>query len=268
MLAAIGLACARLLRRDPLSRFFATGMVLAAVPVASTFPADRLLSFIGLGAMGLVAQLIAAAVRHRDQLGDGRARRIAAIAVALVMVLVHLVLAPPLLVMRSRSMVAVARVIDRADAGIPGTGNVIIAAAPNDALAAYIPVMRLSRGQPRPDHLYWLATATTAVTLERVDARTLRVTPDGGYLRYELDRMMRARPFTAGDRIPLTGLEIEIESITADGRPKSVLAHFTQPPESFTWLRWQGHTYVPYQPPPVGAREVLPAVDFVKLLGD
>jgi hypothetical protein len=48
LLTAIGLACARLLRRDPTARFFATGMVLAAVPIASTFPADRLLSFVGI----------------------------------------------------------------------------------------------------------------------------------------------------------------------------------------------------------------------------
>jgi hypothetical protein len=218
--------------------------------------------------MGLVAQLIAAAVRHRDQLGDGKLRRIACLAVALLMVLVHLVLAPPLLVMRSRSMVAVARVLDRADAGIPAHGNVIIAAAPNEALGSYIPIMRESRHQPRPDHLYWLATATTPVTLERLDARTLRVTPEGGYLQYEIDQMMRSRPFTKGDRIPLVGLTIEIESLTADGRAASVLAHFDQPMESFTWLRWQGKTYVPYQPPAVGAREVLPAVDFVKLVLD
>jgi len=265
-LAAIGLACARLLRRDPVSRFLATGMVLATLPIASTFPADRLLSFVGIGAMGLVAQLIAAAIRHRHQLGDGKLRRAACIAIALVMVLVHLVAAPPFLVMRSRSMVAVARVLDRADAGIPAHGNVIIAAAPNEAFASYITIMRLSRNQPHPDHLYWLATATTPVTLERVDARTLRVTPEGGYLRYEVDRMMRSRPFAKGDRIPLTGLTIEIESITADGRPASVLAHFDQPVESFTWLRWQGKTYVPYQPPAIGAREVLPAVDLVKLV--
>ena len=265
-LTVIGLACARLLRRDPVSRFLATGMALATLPIASTFPADRLLSFVGIGAMGLVAQLIAAAIRQRDQLGDGRLRRIACIAVALLMVLVHLVLAPPLLVMRSRSMVAVARVLDRADAGIPDHGNVIVVAVPNEALGSYIPVMRSSLHRPRPDHLYWLATATTPVTLERLDARTLRVTPEGGYLQYEIDKMMRTRPFTKGERIALTGLTIEIESLTTDGRPATVLAHLDQPPESFTWLRWQGHTYVPYTLPPVGAREVLPAVDFVKLV--
>lgn len=265
-LAMIGLACARILRRDPVARFLATGMVLATLPIASTFPADRLLSFVGVGGMGVVAMLIAAAVRDRDQLGDGRVRRIACIAVALLMVVIHLVLAPPLLVMRSRSMVAVARVLDSADAGIPDHGNVIIVDTPNEAFGSYIPVMRSSLHKPRPEHMYWLATATTAVTVERLDARTLRVTPEGGYLKYEVDQMMRNRPFAKGDRIPLAGLSIEIESLTADGRPAAVLAHFDQPMESFTWLRWQGKTYVPYTPPPVGAREVLPAVDLVKLV--
>ena len=271
-IAAVGLASARLLARDPVSRFFATGMVLAAVPVASTFPADRLLTFVGLGGAGLVAQLLAAALHQRDQLGDGRARRIACVAVALAMVLVHLVLAPPLLVLRSRSMVAVARVIERADAGIPGdpAKTVILLAAPSDALAAYTPVMREARGQPRPARVYWLATSTTDVTIERVDATTLRLTPTGGFLRYEVDRMMRSRPFAVGDTVPLTGLTVEVEALTADGRPSSVLARFATPLEdpARVWLRWQGHTYVPYRPLAIGARETLPAVEFLKLLED
>ncbi|NVB81768.1 MAG: hypothetical protein HOV81_25460, partial [Kofleriaceae bacterium] len=236
-LVAIGLSCARLLRRDPVARFFATGMLLAAVPVASTFPADRLLVFIGVGGMGLVAQLLAAAFRQRDLLGDGRARRVAIGGVAIGMVLVHLVLAPPLLVLRSRSMVAVGRVLDRADAGIPHGADiaektVIITSTPSDALAAYVPIMRQSRREIRPAHLYWLATSTTAVTIERLDARTLRVTPNDGLLRYEIDQMMRSpafQPFAVGDRVDLTGLSLEIESITGDGRPRTVLAHFTAP---------------------------------------
>ncbi len=277
-LLAIGLACARLVRRDPVSRFFATGMLLAAIPVASTFPADRLLGFVGLGAMGLIAQLLAATVRDRALLGDGRARRAAVTAVAVVMTLVHLVLAPPLLVLRARSMVAVGRVLDRADAGIPSgpevvTQTVILAAAPSDALAGYLPIMRQSRRQPRPAHLYWLATGSTAVTLTRLDARTLRVVPDQGFLFHEVDRMVRSprvRPFAVGDRVALTGLTLEIEAITADGRPASVLARFALPLEdpSLIWRRWEGLTYVPYQPPAVGDRETLPAVDFLRLIED
>jgi hypothetical protein len=273
-LALIAFACARLLRRDPIARFFATGMLLAAIPVASTFPADRLLGFVCLGGMGLVAQLLAAAVRDRARLGDGKPRRFGAVAIALLMLVVHLVLAPPFLMLRSRSMVAVARVLDRADASIPGDAStVIIAATPSDALVGYVPLMRRSRGQPCPQRLYWLATSTTNVTLERLDDRTLRVAPERGFLTQEIDQMTRSariHPFAIGDRIALTGLTIEIESITRDGRPLTALAHFATSLDdpSLTWLRWEGHAYVAYRPPPVGARETLPAVDFSKLLGD
>lgn len=274
-LAAITLASARLLRRDASARFFATGMLLAAIPVASTFPADRLLTFTSIGAMGLLAQLIAAAFRQRELLGDGRARRFAVTALVLVLVLVHLVLAPPFLVLRSRSMVAVARVLDRADGSVPFDRGrtVIIATTPSDALVGYIPITRRSRDLPCPAHLYWLATATTAVTFERLDDRTLRVTPADGFLRREIDQMTRSarsRPFAIGERIALTGLVIEIETVTPDGRPRSVLARFATPLDdgSRTWLRWEGHAYVPYHPPAVGQRETLPAIDFSKLLDD
>ena len=273
-LSVIGLACARLLHRDATARFFATGMVLAAVPVATTFPADRLLSFIGLGAMGLVAQFLAAAARDRAMLGDGKPRRIFATVVAVLLLVIHGVLAPPLLVARSRSMVAVARVIDRAAAGIPSDPSiadktVVILAAPSDALAGYVPIMRASRHQPRPAHLYWLATATSAVTVTRVDDHTLHVTTQDGMLRYDVDQMMRSprlRPFRAGDRVALTGVTVEVTAVTRDGRPQDITVYFDKPLDdpSYVWLRWQGHTYVPMAAPTGTHTE--PAVDFLKLL--
>jgi hypothetical protein len=276
VLAAIAAACARIVRRDPVARFFATGMVLAAVPVCSTFPADRLLGFVGLGGAGLIAQLIAAALADRALLGDGRARRWFGVAIAILMIAIHVVLAPPLLVLRARSMVAVGRVLDRAEAGIPHTADgktVIIATAPNDGLAGYILVTRASRGEPRPARLYWLSTATSDVTLERLEPRALRVTVAGGLLHDELDQMMRSprlRPFHAGDRIALRGVELTIEAVTADGRPRVFVARFAVPLEdpSLVWLRWQDHTYVPYAPPALGARDTLPAADLTKVFAD
>ncbi|HUQ01802.1 MAG TPA: hypothetical protein VM261_04865 [Kofleriaceae bacterium] len=275
--AAIGLACARLLRADPVSRFFATGMVLAAIPVASTFPADRLLGFVGLGGMGLVAQLLAAALRRRDLLGTHRARRAAAMVVVVGMVLVHVVLAPPFLVLRARSMVAINRILDRADAGIPKDAalpeqTVILTNPPNDAFAAYVQLMREARHQVRPKRLYWLATGTSPVTLTRVDEHTLRVAPRDGFVRHEIDQMLRTprRPFAIGERIALTGLTIEIETVdgAGHGRPLTVLAHFERPLEdsSLLWRRWDVVTYAPFSPPPVGASVTLPAADLGKML--
>lgn len=277
-IAIVGLACARLLRRDPVSRFFATGMLLAAVPIASTFPADRLLGFVGLGAMGLIAQLIAAALRHRNQLGDGRLRRTGGVLVAITMVLVHLVLSPPMLVLRSRGMIAVGQVIDRADAGIPSDPGVadktvIIVTTPSDALAGYVPIMRASRNQPRPAHLLWLATGNVPLTLERVDATSVRMTAPDGLLHYEIDQMMRsprAHPFAVGDQVALPTVTLIVEAITADGRPSRVLARFAVALEdaSLLWRRWEGTTYVPYRPLTIGASEAFAPIDLLKLLAN
>ncbi|MDB5384653.1 MAG: hypothetical protein JWM11_299 [Planctomycetaceae bacterium] len=52
----LGLVFWPLLRRDRIARFFATGMLLAVIPVCATFPMDRLLMFTGLGAFGLMVR--------------------------------------------------------------------------------------------------------------------------------------------------------------------------------------------------------------------
>ncbi|HEY4181955.1 MAG TPA: hypothetical protein VGM90_34160 [Kofleriaceae bacterium] len=275
-LGSTAFAAARILVRDPVARFFATGAVLSAIPVASTFPADRLLGFIGLGGAGLVAQVFAAALRDRSLLGDGKLRRIVALVVIVGMALVHVVAAPPLLVLRSRSMVAVGRVIDRAEQSIPSDPSivgktVVIMSAPSDALAGFITVMRESMHRPRPMYLHWLAVATSEVTIERVDDRTLRVTPAGGLLRWEIDQMMRSAksaPFHVGDRVDMPRLSIEIEKVTDDGRPAQYLARFAAPMEdpSYVLLTWRGKGYAPYTPPAIGASEVLPTVNLFKLL--
>ncbi len=271
----LAVVLAPLVRDDPTSRFFATGMLLAAVPVCSTFPADRLLWFVGIGGMGLVASLFAAASFDRARLGRTRIRRGGAIAAAVILALVHLVLAPPFLALRSRSMVTVGGMLDLANDTIPRRPDirektVILVNAPADPFAAYVQIIRHSRGEPAPARLRWLATGMSAVNLERVDARTLRVTPEGGFLRYDLDRMVRnrQRPFEVGERIRLTGLTIEITSLTKDGRPGSILARFETElgDPQLEWLRWDEVGFVPYTPPAVGRSERLPRVDFARIL--
>ncbi len=54
-LVIVGSAILPLLSRDRMARFFAAGMLLAALPVCATLPMDRLLTFVGLGASGLLA---------------------------------------------------------------------------------------------------------------------------------------------------------------------------------------------------------------------
>ena len=69
-LGVLLLAMSPLLRRDQRARFWAMGMVLAAIPVSATLPSDRLLTFVGIGAAGLLAQFwefVFAAGRRADE---------------------------------------------------------------------------------------------------------------------------------------------------------------------------------------------------------
>ena len=77
---------APLARRDRAARFFAFGAALSLLPIAAVGPQDRLLFFVGLGSMGLLAQLVHASF--------SREARLALRATALALLAVHLLLAP------------------------------------------------------------------------------------------------------------------------------------------------------------------------------
>lgn len=251
---------APLCRRDRLARFFAVGALGAVIPVASTFPADRLLWFVGVGAMGLVARWLE--LRPRA----GWATLVAALIVA-----IHLVAAPPLLALRARSMVTVSRPILRADQTVPpsktlGSGMLVLVNPPSDLFAAYIVILRASRGEPLPI-TRWLATGTTDVAVTRLDERTLDVRPTDGFIPFVSERMLRRldRPFCRGQRIALAGVEVTVVEVTADGRPAEIRARFDRALEdpSLRWLAWRKSGFSPWTPPPLGSRVVLPATSFL-----
>jgi hypothetical protein len=93
-----------LIRKDRVARFWLTGMLLSIVPVAATYPSNRLLLFIGIGAMGLLAQCIAHLRRNDGVLPFSRFWRIPAVIVVVYLVVVRLVISPPLLSFMSYSM--------------------------------------------------------------------------------------------------------------------------------------------------------------------
>ena len=57
-LAMVTVLAMPLLRRSPVARFFGLGALLAAIPISATYPFDRLLIYVGIGALGLVAQFL------------------------------------------------------------------------------------------------------------------------------------------------------------------------------------------------------------------
>ena len=88
------LVFAPLLKRDRLARFWAAGMVFATIPVCATLPMDRLLTFAGIGAFGLLAQFFAFVFDNSHEDPSFRWRRISRVGLAWFFVAVHGVWAP------------------------------------------------------------------------------------------------------------------------------------------------------------------------------
>ncbi len=261
VMAGVAWLLAPLWRRDDKTRFFATGMLLAVLPICATFPADRLLWFVGLGATGLLARL----------LGEPRTTRARKLAAG-TLIAIHLVLAPLLLLLRSRTMETVERPLARAEASIPRgadiTGKtVVLVNPPSDLFAAYVLVTRASRGTPAPARLRWLAAGTASVDVERIDARTLRIRPARGYLADTAERMLRGlrARFAVGDHLDLTGLSIEVTAITPDGRPAEATFRFDVALDdpALLLMQWSRRGYVPFTPPPPGGHVTLPGTAFL-----
>jgi hypothetical protein len=244
------------LRRSPLARFFAVSLVLAALPVCATFPADRLLTFIGVGGMGLVALLI-----------TERATGLARVGVV-TLIAFHLVLAPPLQLLRSRSMVTVGDALRRSNASLPTTERTIIALnTPTDALAGYLLLLRAWQHQPLPAHFWWLYAGPAALDVTRVDEHTLELKPVNGFITSNAERMLRARPFAAGDRVELGLLTLEVTQVTTDGRPLVLVAQLASSFEQVTWVSWRdGEGYVPFEPPAPGQTVRIAQTDVVRAI--
>jgi hypothetical protein len=264
-----------LLKRDSLAQFGAMGVILSAVTASTTFPADRLLSWIAIGASILLARFITLYSVDFSYSGYTPGLSKLAAITAPVLLLINGAMAPLLLPMRARGGLTLSEALDRANASLPSdpaiTGKVVVLVNPPGVpMAAYLPIIRAATGVPRPKAQYWLATSTSALSLERVDATSLKVRPAAGFLANPADLLFRdlRRPFKVGEQVDLGPLTIQVTDVTADGRPSEILAHFSLPLEdpSFVWFQWGERNYVPLSPPGPGTRIVLPATNYCTIL--
>ena len=239
------------------------------LPPAATFPSDRTLLFAGIGAMALVARLIAEFVASAT---EGRKLRGVWSLLVAGMLLVHGVLGPLLLPLRAAQMQLFGAAHDRASAGIPGDPGVdsvvVVVAAPVVLFANYVQAERALSNAPRPAHLYLLASASSALEIRRPSQATLEIEPARGFLETPLDRHYRARAGTwvDGEKVALTGMVAEIERRAPDGRPKSVAFSFPLPAERYRFVVWENGRFVPFELPALGASVSLPEQDGARAL--
>jgi hypothetical protein len=248
------LALGPLLRRDPVARFWAAGMALAVVPVCATFPMDRLLTFVGLGASGLLARFWAFVFEEGS---DGRLQR----TLAWFFIIVHAILAPLILPFRAANPVGPKWIEHRFLIQTPPAPSwegktLVVVNAPSCPHAHYMILHWDLAGLPVPRYMRVLAPAVPAVTVRRLDERTLAIRPRKGYLRWVVDQVFRTprRPLALGEPVRLTGMTVTITELTPDGRPAEATFRFDVPLESpsLVWLGFRNGRFKPFTPPAVG----------------
>jgi hypothetical protein len=169
------------------------------------------------------------------------------------------------------------------DLGTPADAadrDIVVVNAPSPGMFIYLPVIRDAGNQPMPAHLRVLAPGYTQVTLTRLDEHTVAVRPESGYLlspdtiigkdhiflpfydpSYAFlygDKLFRgdAYPMALGQQVELTGAQVEVTSLTEDGRPQEARIRFNLPlgDRSMTWLAWDwsSYSYVPFMLPEIG----------------
>jgi hypothetical protein len=276
---ALGYCIVPLVRREPMVRFGLLGGLLAILPASSAFSADRLLTWVAIGGCIVVARFIEAFWTEPSAvLTAGTMRPVLVPALVLWLAFDHAIVEPLFLPSRARGNAAMRDILDRAQAGVPSDPSItdkhVIYVNPAAMpLAAYVPIERAARGEPRAAFQTWLATADTEVRVSRVDAHTLRVHPRGGFLLSPPSRLLCGRlcAFKAGDRVRVGPVEIEVEVVTSDARPLRIAARFDRPLEDpiYVWRQWDDITFVPFTPPKIGQSVTLPAADWLRVtLGD
>jgi hypothetical protein len=278
VLLTLGYVLWPIFRRDPLARFGAAGALLSLLPASATFLADRLLSWVAIGASIVLARLIAVYIDEREVLNATALRALVLPPLMLYLVLSKTIVDPVCLPWRARGNRVVRDSLDRAFASIPSSpsirGKRVVYINPVAVpQAAYLPIERAGRGVPRPAAQCLLATAEAELRVERIDTRSLRVRQRGGFLQSPGSRLFRnpERRFERGARINLDWFEIEVTDLTVDGRPAEIIARFDRPLEdsSFLWRRWDGAGQAPFVPPAIGQSVNLPAADIVRaIIGD
>lgn len=254
------------LRSQRSARFWLVGMVLSLVPASTTFPSDRMLLFAGIGAMGLIAQLLVAA--FSCVLPGGRLRRAAARGLVWVLIILHIVVAPIALFARTSPIgprlaesLYIRHPLDRT----VETQDLVIVNPPAAlGFLAATPFIWASEQAPMPRHLRVLTSSCFyPVLLRRTDERTLLVRPRVGFLASEPDRLFNGsgHVFSVGQQLHFTGMDVRITAVGPDRRPIEAAFQFAVPldDQSLRWLQWGRGGYQPFTPPPVGGSVTLQA---------
>ncbi len=272
-----------LLRRDRTARFWALGSLLAVIPVCAVNPGTgRHMIFVGLGALALLAQLVASLLEQQEHLPAHPAWRLPAWGTSMFLFLIQGIIFPILVLFLPAVLEGnlYNAMMDLGPLPLSQGQDVVVINAPSPGQSIYMLSVRDFYGQSMPAHLRILAPGRSPVEVTRLDPRTLLVQPEYGYLLNPGARTGTSRDWLPvlnpafatqygesffrspyekiplGTQVKLTGATIQVTALTKDGRPLQIRVTFDRPLEDTTlrWLQWDWsrQKYVPFRLPQVG----------------
>ncbi len=250
-----------LLRTERVARFFFAGMVLATVPACMGMVSSRMLEYVGIGGIGLLAMLLSVLPRqcqHTEPASNPWLSRIALAA----LVSVHLICAPCGFFLSHREFSKALAQRDDLLARVPvltdcAGKTVVFPSPPHASYASYLQIHLALAGQPLPAHVWALAPGyfaheREAICCTRLDPYRLRIEMKNG-IPIQLERG-RKQPLRVGDHIDLDGMIVTIADVDSAGFPRTMTFAFPEPLESpsIVWLAVAGKVPSFWSPPPVG----------------
>ena len=250
--------------RDRMARFWGLGALLSLIPIGAVGPENRLLGFVGLGSMALLAQLTQALFAGSFVPSVPRVWKGFAWAATLLLLLIHLVAAPLLGIARIAYQANVSSRMKRAIASAPSDPQIasqdLVLINPPDHiyLVTAISTVKRLENLPTPRHMRALSTGGT-LEVTRVGPRSLQVRFPDGFFPTAFSRYARSpnERFSVGQHFDLPGLSAAVEALDAQGDPEQVLYEFPVPLEdsSLRWMSWHDGVYVPWTPLAIGQTE-------------
>lgn len=251
---------------DRIAGFWGLGAVLSLVPIAAVGPENRVLGFVGLGSMALLAQLTEFVFARVYFASMPRVWKGFAWTMTLILLLNHVIAAPLLGLARIAYQGKVNSRLDRAMASVPddlqlASQDLVLINPPDHVyLVGEIWAVKRLENSPMPRHIRELSTGGT-LEVTRVGPRSLQVRFPNGFFSTDFSRYLRnpSEHFSAGQHFELPDLSVTVESLDQQGDPAEVLYEFPVALEdpSLRWIRWHDDVYVPWTPPSIGKTETL-----------
>ena len=291
VLTILGFLLTPTIRRSRIAQFWCFAMLLDLILVCAARPASgRHLMFVSLSAFALISHFIVQTLTNGYKFQNQSLGKRISLVTCFILLGIHTffypILCPIIISTGRKSFDGFSHAVtDFSKTSKYSNKDLVIVNAPSPGQMIYVPGLHSFYDQPMPEHIRLLSPAFSPVTVTSVDENTVTVQPHSGYLlspgtsiginifsptfhlayAYQYgDRLFRGEnyPLKLGQQIHLVDFDVEIMSLTEDGRPLEVKIQFEQPlnDPSRIWLKWdwKNYQYEPFIVPSIGSSITIP----------